>query len=189
MVTDVKIRGDLSRNEAYEAKIDESGKRTLLDSAFTQTMNHYTLLLVATLCSGSLLAKPLDTRSSAGDAESTNDSPHAKLVEARRKVNDLPEVQSSQAQAKADRALAVKTAAEYKQARAKASESESIYRKLFEENLTKLDPEAAAIQLQERQAFREKMVKARSLKKSSGTKSSSPDAVAKAEDEEDAVDE
>jgi hypothetical protein len=99
-------------------------------------------------------------------------------------------VQSAQAQAKADRALAVKTAAEYKQARAKASESESIYRKLFEENLTKLDPEAAAIQLQERQAFREKMVKARALKKSTGQKSLNPESVAKVDDDDDdAVDE
>jgi hypothetical protein len=153
-------------------------------------MNHYTLLLAITLCGSSLLAKPTDARLASPETGSSIDTPHAKLVEARRKVNDLPEVQSAQAQAKADRALAVKTAAEYKQARAKASESESIYRKLFEENLTKLDPEAAAIQLQERQAFREKMVKARALKKSTGQKSLNPESVAKVDDDEDdAVDE
>lgn len=161
----------------------------LLVVVFHYTMNHHTLLLVTTLCAGSLLAKPMDTRLASPEVESSNDNPHAKLVEARRKVNDMPEVQSAQAQAKADRALAVKTSADYKQARAKAAESEATYRKLFEENLTKLDPEAAAIQLQERQAFREKMVKARALKKSAGTKPLAPDAIAKSEDDDEPIDE
>lgn len=152
-------------------------------------MNHTTLLLAVTFSCGSLLAKPMDSRSPSSEAETSNETPHAKLVEARRKVNDLPEVQSAQAQAKADRAIAVKTAAEHKQARAKAAESESTYRKLFDENLSKMDPEAAAIQLQERQAFREKMVKARAQKKSVNQKSTGSEIVAKTEDDDDVVEE
>lgn len=152
-------------------------------------MKHTTLLLAVTFTCGSLLAKPMDSRPASAEAESSNETPHTKLVEARRKVNDLPEVQSAQAQAKADRAIAVKTAAEHKQARTKAAESESTYRKLFDENLSKMDPEAAAIQLQERQAFREKMVKARAQKKSVNQKSSGSESVAKAEDDDDVIEE
>lgn len=109
------------------------------------------------------------------------DPAHLNLVEARRKVNDLPEVVSAQQQSKVDRSLATKAAADYKQARTRASASESAYRKLFDENLQKLDPEAAATQLKERQAFRERMEKARANKQ---TKSNKKVAVLDEEDED-----
>ena len=98
------------------------------------------------------------------------DPAHINLVEARRKVNELPEVVSAQQQSKVDRSLATKAAADYKQARTRATASESAYRKLFDENLQKLDPEAAATQLKERQAFRERMEKARASKQSKSNK-------------------
>jgi hypothetical protein len=83
---------------------------------------------------------------------------------------------SAQQQAKADRALASKAAAEYKHARTKAAESETAYRKAFDEALAKQDPEAASIQQKQRAAFREKMLKARSEKKSSNGKPAAPKA-------------
>ena len=78
----------------------------------------------------------------------------------------------------ADRALAAKTSAEYKHARTKAAESEMAYRKAFDETLAKQDPEAASIQKKQRDAFREKMLKARTEKKASTGKpaAANPDA-------------
>ena len=99
------------------------------------------------------------------DAESAADPEQAKLSAAKRKVHELPEVASAQQQAKADRALASKAAAEYKHARTKAAESETAYRKAFDEALAKQDPEAASILQKQRTAFREKMLKARAEKK------------------------
>ncbi|GBL27448.1 hypothetical protein EMGBS8_13960 [Verrucomicrobiota bacterium] len=44
------------------------------------------------------------------------------------------------------------------------------YRKAFDETLAKQDPEAASIQKKQRDAFREKMLKARTEKKASAGK-------------------
>lgn len=98
------------------------------------------------------------------------DPEQAKLSAAKRKVHELPEIASAQQQAKADRALASKSAAEYKHARAKAAESETAYRKAYEEALTKADPEAADILKKQRAAFREKMLKARGDKNTAAGK-------------------
>ena len=94
-------------------------------------------------------------------------------------MNELPDVLSAQQQSRIDRSLATKAAADYKQARTKASASDLAYRKLFDENLQKLDPEAAATQLKERQSFRERMEKARANKASGSNKK-----VAQQEEEE-----
>lgn len=106
------------------------------------------------------------------------DPEQAKLSAAKRKVLELPEIASAQQQAKADRALAAKSSAEYKHARTKAAESEMAYRKAFDETLAKQDPEAAGIQKKQRDAFREKMLKARTEKKASTGKpaAANPDA-------------
>lgn len=133
-----------------------------------------TLLLVAGLTAGALpspllAAKaPAPTHEHAPDADPAADPEQAKLAAAKHKVHELPEVASAQQQAKADRALASKAAAEYKHARAKAAESETAYRKVYEEALAKLDPEAAGILKKQRDAFREKMLKARTEKKPAG---------------------
>ena len=116
----------------------------------------------------SLNAKPMDTTK--GDSIKTVDSDHARLVEARKRVNEIPEVLSAQQQAKADHAQLVKVSADYKQARTRSSTSDDAYRKIFDEQLNKLDPEAAKISAKERQAFRDKMVKARESKKADGKK-------------------
>ena len=52
------------------------------------------------------------------------------------------------------------------------------YRKAFDETLAKQDPEAASIQKKQRDAFREKMLKARTEKKASAGKpaAANPDA-------------
>ena len=85
-------------------------------------------------------------------------------------MNEIPEVLTAQQQAKADHAQLVKVSAEYKQARTKSTNSDEVYRKVFDEQLNKLDPEAAKISAKERQAFRDKMVKAREAKKTDGKK-------------------
>ncbi len=125
------------------------------------------LLLIGILTTG-LNAKPMDT--SKGNTDRAVDADHTRLVEARKRVNEIPEVLSAQQQAKADHAQLVKVSADYKQARTRSSASNDAYRKIFDEQLNKLDPEAAKISAKERQAFRDKMVKAREAKKADGKK-------------------
>ena len=125
------------------------------------------LLLIGILTTG-LNAKPMDTPK--GNTDKAVDADHVRLVEAKKRVNEIPEVLSSQQQAKADRAQLVKASADYKQARTKSTTSDEAYRKIFDEQLNKLDPEAAKISAKERQAFRDKMVKARESKKADGKK-------------------
>lgn len=125
------------------------------------------LVLIGILTTG-LNAKPMDT--SKGNTDKAVDADHTRLVEARKRVNEIPEVLSAQQQAKADHAQLVKVSADYKQARTRSSASDDAYRKIFDEQLNKLDPEAAKISARERQAFRDKMVKAREAKKAEGKK-------------------
>lgn len=135
-----------------------------------------TLLLAAGLTAAALPSPLLAAKASApahatsAEAEPAADPEQAKLSAAKRKVHELPEVAGAQQQAKADRALAAKASAEYKQARTKAAESETAYRKAFDEALAKQDPEAAGIQKKQRDAFREKMLKARTEKKPAASK-------------------
>ena len=140
-----------------------------------QPMNKNTLLIAAVLLAVGI--SPLAVRAAKSPEVPTSESlaagrdpAHLNLVEARRKVNELPEVLSAQQQSKIDRSLVTKAAADYKQARTRASASEASYRKLFDENLQKLDPEAAATQLKERQAFRDRMEKARANKPTSSNR-------------------
>jgi len=126
-----------------------------------------TLLLIGAFTTA-LNAKPMDT--SKGVAVKSVDPDHERLVEAKKRVNEIPEVLTAQQQAKADHAQLVKVSAEYKQARTKSTNSDEVYRKVFDEQLNKLDPEAAKISAKERQAFRDKMVKAREAKKTDGKK-------------------
>ena len=132
------------------------------------------LLLVAGLTVAALPSPLLAAKASPPTTEvepaTPADPEQAKLSAAKRKVLELPEIASAQQQAKADRALAAKTSAEYKHARTKAAESEMAYRKAFDETLAKQDPEAASIQKKQRDAFREKMLKARTEKKASAGK-------------------
>ena len=125
------------------------------------------LLLIGILTTG-LNAKPMDT--SKGNTDKAVDADHVRLVEAKKRVNEIPEVLSAQQQAKSDHAQLVKVSADYKQARTRSSASDDAYRKIFDEQLNKLDPEAAKISAKERQAFRDKMVKAREAKKADGKK-------------------
>jgi hypothetical protein len=127
-----------------------------------------TNLLLIGFITTSLNAKPMDTAK--GDAIKAVDTEHARLVEAKKRVNEIPEVLTAQQQAKSDHAQLVKVSAEYKQARTKSTNSDQAYRKIFDEQLNRLDPEAAKISAKERQAFREKMVKAREAKKVDGKK-------------------
>lgn len=130
------------------------------------------LLLIGILTTD-ISAKPMDAPK--GDTTKAVDTDHEHLVEAKKRVNEIPDVLSAQQQAKADRAQLVKVLAEYKQARTKSNNSDDAYRKIFDEQLSKLDPEAAKISAKERQAFREKMVKARESKKVDGKKVGSSD--------------
>ncbi len=125
------------------------------------------LLLIGILTTG-LNAKPMDT--SKGNTDKAVDADHVRLVEAKKRVNEIPEVLTAQQQAKSDHAQLVKVSAEYKQVRTKSTNSDQAYRKIFDEQLNKLDPEAAKISAKERQAFRDKMVKAREAKKAEGKK-------------------
>jgi len=144
----------------------------------TPPMKLTSLLLVAGLTVAALPAPLLAAKASPPTHERTTevepataaDPEQAKLNAAKHKVHELPEITSAQQQAKADRALAAKTSAEYKHARTKAAESETAYRKAFDEALAKQDPEAASIQKKQRDAFREKMLKARTEKKASAGK-------------------
>ena len=140
----------------------------------TPPMKLTSLLLVAGLTVAALPSPLLAAKASPPTTEvepaTPADPEQAKLSAAKRKVLELPEIASAQQQAKADRALAAKTSAEYKHARTKAAESEMAYRKAFDETLAKQDPEAASIQKKQRDAFREKMLKARTEKKASAGK-------------------
>ena len=148
----------------------------------TPPMKRTSLLLVAGLTVAALPSPLLAAKASPPTTEvepaTPADPEQAKLSAAKRKVLELPEIASAQQQAKADRALAAKTSAEYKHARTKAAESEMAYRKAFDETLAKQDPEAARIQKKQRDAFREKMLKARTEKKASTGKpaAANPDA-------------
>ena len=140
----------------------------------TPPMKLTSLLLAAGLAATTTLpsalraakaSPPTHERSAETDPAAGTDPEQAKLSAAKRKVHELPDVASAQQQAKADRAMAAKAAAEYKHARTKAAESETAYRKAFDAALAKEDPEAASIQKKQRDAFREKILKARAEKK------------------------
>jgi hypothetical protein len=90
---------------------------------------------------------------------------------------------SAEQQAKADRALTNKAYAEYKAARKRSTDTEAAYRKVFDASLAKVDEGAPALQEKERAAFRERMLKARTSKKSGYPKS-----VAKADEDDDRED-
>jgi hypothetical protein len=96
------------------------------------------------------------------------DSPEkAQLSAARRKAAAEPEVVAASQQHRADKARADKARADYQSARKKAEASEADYRKKFDEALAKADPEAPALVKKEKDAFRERMAKARASKKAS----------------------
>lgn len=162
--------------------------RNFLKPVPNTSMNITTLLLLAgfaaSLPSSLYAAKPSAAKPApaahSASAEDHADPEQAKLGAAKRKVHELPEIASAQQQAKADRALATKAAAEYKHARTKAAESETAYRKAYDEALAKVDPEAADILKKQRAAFREKMLKARAEKGAAGE---GKKATAKADDE------
>ena len=67
-------------------------------------------LLLIGIITTSLNAKPMDT--SKGEAVKIVDSDHEHLVEAKKRVNEIPEVLSAQQQAKADHAQLVKVSAD-----------------------------------------------------------------------------
>jgi hypothetical protein len=99
----------------------------------------------------------------------TEDREHARLVSARKQAHEMPEVLAAHQQAKADRAQAQKAQTEYQTANKRALASEEAYRKALEAGLTKVDPEAAVLVEKEKAAFRERMVKARELRKAQVT--------------------
>lgn len=141
----------------------------------TTPMTKLTTLLLAAGLAVTALPSSLLAAEPAAETEQASDPDQAKLSAAKRKVLALPDIASAQQQAKADRAMASKASAEYKQARTKAAESEMAYRKAFDEALAKEDPAAAEIQKKQRAAFREKMLKARGEKKPAPTKDRSDD--------------
>ena len=158
----------------------------------TPPMKLTSLLLVAGLTVAALpcpllaakASPPTPERSTEVEPATAADPEQAKLSAAKRQVHELPEIASAQQQAKADRALAAKTAAEYKHARTKAAESETAYRKAFDETLAKQNPEAAIIQKKQRDAFREKMLKARTEKKTgAGKTATNPDSATEGDPE------
>jgi hypothetical protein len=140
------------------------------------------MITIKTTLAAVLFAAGLHTQLAAAPAkdEGTADTDHARLVAARKAANDLPEVMTAEQQAKADRALTNKAYAEYKMARKRSTDSETAYRKAFDAALAKVDEGAPALQEKERDAFRERMNKARASKKVGAKKS-----VATAEDDED----
>lgn len=141
----------------------------------TTPMTKLTTLLLAAGLAVTALPSSLLAAEPAAETEHAGDPDQAKLSAAKRKVLALPDIASAQQQAKADRAMASKASAEYKQARTKAAESETAYRKAFDEALAKEDPAAAEIQKKQRAAFREKMLKARGEKKPAPTKERADD--------------
>ena len=140
------------------------------------------MITIKTTLAAVLFAAGLHTQLAAAPAkdEGAADPDHARLVAARKAANDLPEVMTAEQQAKADRALTNKAYAEYKMARKRSTDSETAYRKAFDAALAKVDEGAPALQEKEREAFRERMNKARASKKVGAKKS-----VAAAEDDED----
>ena len=140
------------------------------------------MITIKTTLAAVLFAAGLHAQLAAAPAkdEGAADPDHARLVAARKAANDLPEVMTAEQQAKADRALTNKAYAEYKMARKRSTDSETAYRKAFDAALAKVDEGAPALQEKEREAFRERMNKARASKKVGAKKS-----VAAAEDDED----
>ena len=140
------------------------------------------MITIKTTLAAVLFAAGLHAQLAAAPAkdEGAADPDHARLVAARKAANDLPEVMTAEQQAKADRALTNKAYAEYKMARKRSTDSETAYRKAFDAALAKVDEGAPALQEKERDAFRERMNKARASKKVGAKKS-----VAAAEDDED----
>ena len=140
------------------------------------------MITIKTTLAAVLLAAGLHTQLAAAPAkaEGAADPDRARLVAARKAANDLPEVMTAEQQAKADRALTNKAYAEYKMARKRSTDSETAYRKAFDAALAKVDEGAPALQEKERDAFRERMIKARASKKAGAKKS-----VAAVEDDED----
>lgn len=131
------------------------------------------MITLRTTLAAALLAAGLHTQLVAAPAKAEGQAPdpeHARLVTARKAANEVPAVLSAEQQAKADRALTTKAYAEYKSARKRSTESETAYRKLFDEALAQVDAGAPAIQEKERVAFRERMLKARTAKKGSAKK-------------------
>jgi len=139
------------------------------------------MITIKTTLAAVLFAAGLHTQLAAAPAkdEGTPDSDRARLVAARKAANDLPEVMTAEQQAKADRALTNKAYAEYKMARQRSTDSETAYRKAFDAALAKVDEGAPALQEKERDAFRERMIKARAAKKTGAKKP-----VAEAEEDE-----
>jgi len=145
-----------------------------------------TMITIKSTLTAVLLAAGLHAQLAAAPAkeEGTNPDPeHSRLVAARKATNALPEVMSAEQQAKADRALTNKAYAEYKAARKRSTDTEAAYRKAFDASLAKVDEGAPALQEKERAAFRERMLKARTSKKSGSSKS-----VAKADEDDDRED-
>lgn len=142
-----------------------------------------TMITIKSTLTAALLAVGLHAQLAAAPAKEEGpptDPEHSRLVAARKATNALPEVMSAEQQAKADRTVTIKTYAEYKAARKRSTDSEAAYRKVFDASLAKVDEGAPAIQEKERAAFRERMLKARTSKKSGYPKS-----VAKADDDDD----
>jgi hypothetical protein len=135
-----------------------------------------------------LLAVGVHTHLVAAPAKESGaaDPDHTRLVTARKAALELPEIASAEQQAKADRALTTKAYAEYKMARKRSNDSEAAYRKAYDEALGKIDAGAPALQEKERAAFRERMLKARTSKKSGPKKPAAKDDEA---DDEPATDE
>lgn len=134
-----------------------------------------------------LLAVGVHAHLVAAPAKETGADPdHVRLVAARKAALELPEIASAEQQAKADRALTTKAYAEYKIARKRSNDSEAAFRKAYDAALGKIDAEAPALQEKERAAFRERMLKARTARKSGAKKSVAKDDEA---DDESATDE
>jgi len=145
------------------------------------------MITIKSTLTAALLVVGLHTQLAAAPVKEeglTSDPDRARLVAARKAANALPEVDTAEQQAKADRAQATKAYAEYKMARKRSLDSEAAYRKAFDEALAKVDEGAPAIQEKERAAFRERMLKARAAKKADAKK-----VVAQVDDEDEADDE
>lgn len=126
--------------------------------------------LLALAFLATLLPSPAQGAEKSPDpAAATDDRDHARLVTARKQAHEMPEVLAAHQQAKADRALAQKAQTEYQIANKRAIASEEAYRKALEAGLTKVDPAAAVLVEKEKIAFRERMVKARELRKAQVT--------------------
>jgi hypothetical protein len=145
------------------------------------------MITIKSTLTAALLVVGLHTQLAAAPVKEeglTSDPDRARLVAARKAANALPEVDTAEQQAKADRTQATKAYAEYKMARKRSLDSEAAYRKAFDEALAKVDEGAPAIQEKERAAFRERMLKARAAKKADAKK-----VVAQVDDEDEADDE